>query len=126
VRQDERGFTVAEVVVAVVVLTVGLLALAGSFARVSRMIGAGRHATLAAMAAGGRLAWLHRVAHSTSPPCASPEWRSDSAVSAGVMETWRVLDAAGTARRVELVVRHRTAGGPAADTVITAVLCGAA
>jgi Tfp pilus assembly protein PilV len=124
VRHRASGLTVAEVVVAVVVLTVGLLALVGSFARMSRMAGAGRHATVAAMAAGGRLAWLHQVAHSSSPPCTGPEWRSDSGTSGGFTESWRILDAAGTARRVELVVRHQAAARVAADTVVTAVLCG--
>ncbi len=122
-RQRASGITVAEVVVAVVVLTVGLLALVGSFGRMSRMAGAGRHATVAAMTAAGRLAWLHQVAHSSSPPCTGPAWRDDSSTSGGVTEAWRILDAVGTARRVELVVRHQEAARVAADTVVTAVLC---
>ena len=55
------GVTVAEVLVAVVVLTVGVLALVGTWARTSRMIGLGRHSTVAALAASSRIEWLRQA-----------------------------------------------------------------
>ncbi|CAN5739424.1 hypothetical protein BH24GEM1_BH24GEM1_07200 [soil metagenome] len=122
-RARKYGFTVAEVLVAVVVLTVGVLALVGSSAHMSRMIGRGRHATVAAMLAASRLERLRLVARSTSPPCASPEWQDGSAVEAGVLQSWEILDPAGVARRLQLIVRYRTPVGLATDTVVTAVLC---
>ena len=123
-RASRYGLTVAEVLVAVVVLTVGVLALVGSSAQVSRMIGRGRQATVAAMVAAGRVERLRRIALSTSPPCASPEWRSDSAAGVGVTESWHILDPAGVVRRLQVVVRHSTPTGLATDTVATALLCG--
>lgn len=117
------GLTVAETLVAVVVLTVGVLALAGSSALMTRMIGRGRHATTAAMVAAARVEQLRQIAHSTSPPCTSPEWRTDSAAQPGATESWSILDPAGLVRRVQLVVRHRTPAGLATDTIVTALLC---
>ena len=125
-RSSRYGLTVAEALVAVVVLTVGVLALVGSSAQVSRMIARGRHATVAAMVAAARVERLRQIARSTSPPCTSSEWRSDSAAQVGVTESWHILDAAGIVRRLQVVVRHRTPTGVATDTVVTAFLCGPA
>ncbi len=111
--------------VAVVVLAVGLLALAGSWAQAARMIGRGRHETVAASAAVSRVDWLHRVAASSVPACGGPEWGGGSAATHGLTEEWRILDAAGPARRADVVLRSRTAAGWSDDTVVTAVLCGA-
>lgn len=122
-RESRQGLTVIEVLVAVMVLTVGVLALVGSSAQVSRMIGRGRHATLAAMLATGRIERLIAVASSTRPPCTAAEWRSDSAVEAGVSESWHIVDRAGIARRLQLTLRYRTPLGLSTDTVVTAVLC---
>jgi Tfp pilus assembly protein PilE len=123
VRANPYGLTIVEVLVAVVLLTVGLLALVGSSAQVSRMIGRGRHATVAAMLAAGRIERLRGVAGSTSPPCTGLEWRSGSAVESGVMESWQILDPAGAVRRLQLIVRYRTPAGLTTDTIVAAVLC---
>jgi Tfp pilus assembly protein PilE len=123
VRTRKTGFTVAEVVVAVVVFTVGVLALVGAFAAMGRMIGRGSQATVAAAVLAGRIEELHRIAGSTRPPCTAPEWRSGSATEAGVTHDWDVLEPTGVARRVRLVVRHHTPTGTATDTAMTAVLC---
>jgi hypothetical protein len=124
VRASRYGLTVAEVLVAVVMLTVGVLALVGSSAQMSRMIGRGRQATVAAMVVAGRVERLRRIALSSNPPCTSPEWRSDSAAGVGVTESWHILDPAGLVRRLHVVVRHRTPTGLATDTLATALLCG--
>jgi Tfp pilus assembly protein PilV len=112
-----------EVLVAVVVLAVGVLALVGTSAQISRMIGRGRHSTVAALLASGRIERLREAARSTSPPCTGAEWRSDSAAEAGVLQSWQILDPAGAARRLRLIVRYRTPSGLATDTILTAVLC---
>jgi hypothetical protein len=53
-----RGFTLAELVLATLVLTVGLLALAGTAAAVSRMVGWGQRMGGSAVAAAARLEQL--------------------------------------------------------------------
>jgi prepilin-type N-terminal cleavage/methylation domain-containing protein len=120
---NRSGFTVAEVIVAVTVLSVGLLALAGSAALTSRMVGWGQRDTRVGQAAAARVERLRQVAFSTVPACSAPEWRSDSAVGSGLSESWEILDAAGPVRRVLIVLRSRRPGGTSSDTVLTAVLC---
>src|SRR5436309_15750077 len=54
----EQGFTIVEVIVAILVLTVGLLALVTSAALVTRMIGRGQRLAVAAQYAQRRLEML--------------------------------------------------------------------
>jgi prepilin-type N-terminal cleavage/methylation domain-containing protein len=121
---NRSGFTIAEVIVAVAVLSVGLLALAGSTALSSRMVGWGQQATHLGQAAAARVERLRQVAFSTVPACSAPEWRSDSAIGRWLDERWEILDQAGPVRRVLIVLRARRPGGTISDTVLTAVLCG--
>ena len=118
------GLTVAEVVVAVVVLSVGILALVGSAALTSRMVGWGQQSTRVGLAAAVRVERLRQVAFSTTPSCGAAEWRSDSASGPGVSEAWEIRGGDGPARRVMIVLRSRRPGGVSADTILTAVLCG--
>ena len=46
-KRSTAGFTIAEVLVAIVVLSVGVVAMPGSSALVTRMIGRGQRATRA-------------------------------------------------------------------------------
>jgi type II secretion system protein I len=123
VLRDRSGVTLVEVMVGLVVFTVGVLALMGSWAAMSRSVGRGRHATVAAMIASGRLHWLSRVAGSASPSCSGADWRDGTADAQGATEAWQILDRAGVVRRVQVIVRHRTPTGLATDTVASAVLC---
>ncbi|HET6345602.1 MAG TPA: prepilin-type N-terminal cleavage/methylation domain-containing protein, partial [Myxococcota bacterium] len=68
-RQARAGFTLVEVLVAVVVLGIGVLALVGSSAMVTRMIGRGQMGTRAAQVASKRLDSLRIVAYATTPRC---------------------------------------------------------
>ena len=122
---ERSGFTVAEVIVAVGVLSAGILALVGSAALASRMIGRGHQATRVAQAAATRIERLRQASFSTVPPCSAAEWRSDSTVGHGLSESWEILDGAGPGRRVRIVLRSRLPEGTREDTVLTAVLCGA-
>lgn len=60
-RGGERGFTIVEVIIAIVVLTVGLLGLVTTAALVTRMIGQGQRSAVAATFASQRMERL-RVA----------------------------------------------------------------
>jgi prepilin-type N-terminal cleavage/methylation domain-containing protein len=121
---DRGGFTIVEVLVAVAVLSVGVLALVGSAALTTRMVGWGQQSTRAAQAAAARVERLHQVASSTTPPCGAAEWRSDSAGAPGLHESWTLLDGGGPVRRVMIVLRTTRPEGPIRDTVLAAVLCG--
>ncbi len=119
-----NGITIAEAVVALVVLSVGVLALVGSAALTSRMVGQGRHSTRAGQMAAARIERLRQIAFSTVPPCTGGEWRSDSAGDPGLSHSWQILDPAGPARRVRIVLRSRHPTGTSRDTVVTGILCG--
>jgi hypothetical protein len=125
VRVESRSaFTIAEAMVAVLVLTVGVLALVGSGALTSRMLGRGRHSTRVGQIAAARIERLRQIAFSTVPACSGAEWRSDSASGPGLAESWQILDPAGPARRVLIVLRSRHPTGSSSDTVVTSILCG--
>lgn len=122
-RRFEKGFTLAEVAVALVLLAVGVLALVGSSAMVARMIGQGRQATVVAQVATARMEWLRQLAGSTSPRCTHPWFATGSAAAAGITERWEVA-AAGTSRRIVLSLEYSVPRGSGRDSLLTAVSCG--
>ena len=64
----EQGFTIVEVIIAVLVLTIGILGLVTSAALVTRMIGRGQRSAVAAQYAQRRLEML-RASGCKSPAC---------------------------------------------------------
>ena len=69
----EQGFTIVEVIVAILVLTVGLLALVTSAALVTRMIGRGQRSAVSAQYAQRRLEML-RVSGCKTQTAGSEVW----------------------------------------------------
>ena len=120
---SRRGFTIAEVLVAVVMLTVGVMALVGSSATVTRMVGRGRISTFAGQASAARVERLRQIAASTASPCTSALWKTDSVVTGATTEKWEIMDNTGNSRRVRVTMRYPVARGVANDTVITRILC---
>jgi prepilin-type N-terminal cleavage/methylation domain-containing protein len=115
------GFSVVEVLVAIVVIAIGLLALGGSSASVTRMLGTARPATRAAAAAERRLEELRREARSSTPPCAA--LAPGSAASGGISERWETVIGPGAAV-LRVIVSWEGPRGIEADTLATAVQCG--
>jgi prepilin-type N-terminal cleavage/methylation domain-containing protein len=120
--RTKRGFSLVEVLVAIVMLSVGVLALVGSSAMVTRMIGSGKSSTDIAQRAQDRVDYLRQLAAGTSPPCTAAAFASGSATSLGVTETW-VVPTSGSGRTVVLTLRHRTAYRTKIDTVQVLLLC---
>lgn len=117
-----RGFTLVEVILAVMLLGMGVMALVGSSAMVTRMIGSGQQYSAVSQRARNRFEWLRQIAASTPLACTAPGFGSGSAVSGGITERW-VVPAAGTERRVVVSLTYRTALGVRADTVSASLLC---
>ncbi len=100
-----RGFTLIEVLVAIVLLTIGLVALVGSSSSVTRMIGRGKIETRAAQVAARRMETLRLLADASplnstgkGPRCTDPEFTSGGPVlSGGMTESWQV-SGTGTVR----------------------------
>ncbi|MDQ3950381.1 MAG: prepilin-type N-terminal cleavage/methylation domain-containing protein [Gemmatimonadota bacterium] len=74
------GFTLIEMMVAVVILAVGLLGLASTAAVVTRQVGGGAKQSIAANVIQSRLEWMR------SMPCDSIQ--NATAVNRGVAERW--------------------------------------
>jgi len=130
VTRNERGFTVVEVLIAVIVLGVGITALVGSAAMVTRMVGRGQSETRAAETANRRLESLRLLAWSTTPRCNAGGFNSGGPVTTpnGIRERWIVSVAvvsSGGARvgTITDTVTHRTARGTHTDVLSTRVEC---
>ncbi len=119
----QSGFTLMEVMVAIVILSVGLLAMASATANVTRMIGHGKWATVASQVAMQRLENVRRVAYSTSPACTSSALIGGSAtLGSGVSETWSITGS-GNTRQVLVTVTYPGAGRSTTDTITTILRC---
>ena len=119
-KPDTRGFTIIEVLIAIVILSVGVLGMVGSAGLVSRMIGQGKRNTQAALVAQQRMETIRETALSTNPRCTA--LANGTATTSGVTENWRVTGA-GRSRRIRVIVTYPTNRGVATDTVNTVVGC---
>ena len=120
-QTDRRGFTIIEVLVAVVILGVGVIALASSSASSTRMVGRGRQATRAVQAATERMEILRADAYRTSPDCTALANGVDSAAN-GIVTSWRVVGA-GDLRSVRIISTYRVPGRTRADTILSQIQC---
>jgi prepilin-type N-terminal cleavage/methylation domain-containing protein len=118
---NRAGFTIVEVLIAVVVLAVGIVALVGSSASATRMIGRGRGATRAVQAATERMEMIRADAYRTTPDCTALANGADSALT-GIVTTWTITGA-GTPRTVQVISSYRVPGRQKADTLTTQIRC---
>jgi prepilin-type N-terminal cleavage/methylation domain-containing protein len=126
VKRATAGFTLVEVLVAITILGVGIVALAGSSAMVTRMIGRGQMTTRAAEVGTQRLEKLRMYALSTAPRCTSANFVGGTATAAGagvsgVSEAWTIV-ANGDERTITETVTYRTAKGQTKNEVFTTVI----
>lgn len=108
-RAARRAFTLLEVLVALVILGVGVVGLAGNAALVSRLVGDGTRLSLVAAIATARVEQLRAL------PCASVT--PGNAITHGIEERWTVAPLSGpgnaSALQIELAVTYRLRAGPA-------------
>lgn len=115
------GLTLVELMVAVVLFVVGLLALLSTTAAVTRMLARGRHATQAAIFATQRLERLRVTACESQ--AAGAEVRSVAGVPIDSL-TWRFVDAGNQHWRIVLRTSSRTARGAwRRDSLETEISC---
>jgi prepilin-type N-terminal cleavage/methylation domain-containing protein len=120
----EKGFTLIEVLIAMIVLSVGVMALVGSSAMATRMIGRGRESTRVGQVATARSEWLRQIAASTSPPCGSVQLTNGTSSSNGITEQWQIqaLTSSGT-RDVDMMFSYKVPKGTRTDTMRLTLLC---
>jgi prepilin-type N-terminal cleavage/methylation domain-containing protein len=114
--KSERGFTIVEVLVAVMILSVGLMGLVTTAGLVTRMIGQGHRYTEASALANERI----EVLKSQGCPAAGTgtETRGSYVIS------WRIIDvASGKGRGITVSVQSPTTRGSRTDTFATVHYC---
>lgn len=122
-KHSPVGFTLIEVLVAVLVLGVGIVALVGVSAGVARMIGRGKIETRAALAASRRMETLRLAGYATSPRCTDAGFASGGPALFGVMtESW-LVPPTGRVRKVRVTVTYLTVRGTREAVLETAVTC---
>lgn len=121
---NRSGFTLIEVMVAIVILSVGVLGLISTSALVTRMIGRGNMTTKATQLAQTRLEILRQQALSTTPSCSSVSGGTATA-SSGISEVWTVTIPAGfsSLRQLSVTVTYPISGGTRTATMTTQVRC---
>jgi prepilin-type N-terminal cleavage/methylation domain-containing protein len=120
---SSKGLSLVEVIVALVILGVGVGALAGSFALVTRMVGRGAMQSRAAQLAASRLERLRLVASSTVPRCIAVAFANGGPLSSqAVTERWEV-GSGGPIRQVGVIVSYPIPGGTHAETLYTRLDC---
>jgi type IV pilus assembly protein PilV len=113
--RDSKGFTIIEVLVAVLILSIGMLALVSTAATVTRMIGQGQRFSEASTLAAQRFEILR------SEDCSTLS--SSSATSGAYSLAWTVSDVGTNAKSVSLVVTSPTGRGTRADSFQTTIGC---
>jgi type II secretory pathway pseudopilin PulG len=123
--RTERGFTVVEVVVAMLVLIIGATALVGSSGLVSRQIGRGRAIGTATQVAVQRLEALRRAANRRTSVggtrCQHTDFADGTATTQGMSESWGV--GSGALRPVADTVIYARTGGTSRVILNTLIAC---
>jgi prepilin-type N-terminal cleavage/methylation domain-containing protein len=123
VQRTISGLTLVEVLVAIVVLGVGIVALAGGSSLITRMIGRGKVETRAAEIASRRMEALRLSAASTTPRCVARAFASGGpTIHDGISESW-VVPASGKLRHVRVTVSYLTVRGPRSAALETEMEC---
>jgi len=120
-RRGERGFTLVEVMIAVVVLTVGLLGLVTTAALVTRMIGRGERSSVAAAFAQQIMEEQRLTACAARANGSRDLYRGSTRVAQAV---WRWTAPSATTFRLEVSATYTTtAGRQRTDVMETTISC---
>ena len=119
--KTQQGFTIVEVIIAILVLTVGLLGLVTSGALVTRMIGRGQRSAVAAQYAQRRLEML-RTSGCNSQASGTEVWRRGSTPVDSV--SWHFTNLAANHWQVVVRSKYQTALGKwRSDSAETELSC---
>lgn len=110
-----NGFTVIEVIIAIMILSVGIIALVSTAAMATRMIGQGQRYTEAAQMANRRFEILRAM------PCDSLAAGADT--TDRFTERWTITAVGSGGQRLNLMVQSPTANGFRTDSFSTTRFC---
>jgi len=117
-----NGFTIVETLVAIIILSVGVLALASSVGGITRMMSSGQRKTRASTLAASILDSLRNAAYSASPKCTGLVSGASSVTNYGSNYTtdWTVTGT-GRSRRITIVVGYRVGTRAQGDTLVSTI-----
>jgi prepilin-type N-terminal cleavage/methylation domain-containing protein len=119
--RQERGFTIVEVIIAIIVLTIGLLGLVTSAALVTRMIGRGQRSAVAAQYAQRRLEMARASGCKSQTGGSEVWWRGGTPIDS---VTWRFNNLAAKHWQVVVRSKYQTALGKwRTDSTETEISC---
>jgi prepilin-type N-terminal cleavage/methylation domain-containing protein len=126
--RNQSGFTIVELMVAVLILGLGITALVGSSALATRQIGRGRIVTIANEVATRRLEMLRLAARPIGggAVCTQAGFASSPSpvTSRGVTESWTITGVAPAKERTAVVtVTYPRQGGTSTITLSTIIGC---
>jgi len=121
---NRQGFTLVEVLVAMIVLSVGIVALMGSAGTVSRMISMGKASTIASHVAERRIETIRAQAAAATPAC-SGLTNGNGTAELGMTETWVISVPSGlpTARTIQATVTYQTGSGTRTVNLVSIIRC---
>ena len=119
--RNDRGFTIIEVLVAVVILGFGIVALVGSSGVVTRMIGQGKRTTNAATYAQLRLEAMRQTALSATPQCTG--LAGSTTTHPGTVSVTTQVATNGNIRTLRAIVSYPSGRGTMIDTLVTVIRC---
>ncbi len=115
-RSDERGFTLAEVIVAMIILVVGILGLAASTAAVGRLTTLGVQQSRAANAGMSKIEELRSMGNCMTMAGGTDSWPG------GFSRTW-TTSLSGRVQTVTVVVTYRTSTKQRTATYVSEIQC---
>jgi prepilin-type N-terminal cleavage/methylation domain-containing protein len=125
VNRGRGGFTLIEVLVAIVILAIGLLAMAATSGAITTTLTGSRVATTATQRSNQIMEQLRLAARSTTIPCTSGAFVSSATATVvqGVTLTWTV-PGTGALRRVQVIATYPVGRGRTrTDTLVTMIGC---
>lgn len=121
------GFTIVEVLIAVVVLSIGVLAMASSVGTINRMMANGKRKSQSYSIASRAIDSVRRVAGSTTPKCTAvtngtTTLANNSPYGTAFTRTL-IVSNDGSNRTVEVRTAYRIGPYPKGDTIIATLSC---
>lgn len=116
------GFTIVETLVAVIILSIGVLALVSTVGGITRMLSSGQQKTRASTVAASILDSLRNNAYSSIPKCSGLSNGSETTNRYGTRyaSSW-TISGAGTSRDVRIQVSYRVGTRVQGDTLLSTI-----
>lgn len=125
--RGRAGFTIPEVLVAIVIVSVGILAMMGTSVATQKLIGRARRTTLATQVAEGVLDSLRLEANANLQACTGLTGNSTGYTAQGIAVTWGIGSkfAVGNvgARTAWVIATYQSVGQTMVDTLTTILKC---